>query len=143
LRRPDEQNSRATEGGFGAKVPRSATERAADKIAAALYLISRNSKTDEVVVKLTPDENERVIDVVQRWPDLPSGGLAALKGSRSALAPEQSAAYTSPHTGQRPAARSNPGIGQLYPNRPALPRAAVHRGPRPDHQPGLHHLSRR
>ena len=36
-----------------------------ETIAAALCLVSRNRKADEVVVKLTPDEVERVIDIVQ------------------------------------------------------------------------------
>jgi hypothetical protein len=50
-----------------------------ETIAAALCLVSRNRKADEVVVKLTPGEVERVIDIVQRWPDhFPPGTLAAL-----------------------------------------------------------------
>jgi hypothetical protein len=36
-----------------------------ETIAAALYLVSRNRKADEVVVKLTPGEMERVIAFVQ------------------------------------------------------------------------------
>ena len=47
-----------------------------EAIAAALYLVSRSRKTDEVVVKVTPGEVERVIDIIQRWPDhFPPGGL--------------------------------------------------------------------
>jgi hypothetical protein len=138
--------------GFGAKVPLSAsqhgtgnrygitlnhtwTEWAAkqgvsETIAAALYLISENRKTDEVMVKLTPSEIERVIEIVQRWPDcFPSGALAALNHSRPAPPREQSAAFPARGAGHRPAARINPGIGQLHPNAPALPRAAVHSAP--------------
>jgi uncharacterized protein YwbE len=37
-----------------------------ETIAAALYLISQNSKPGAVLVKLTPGEIERVIDIVQR-----------------------------------------------------------------------------
>ena len=82
--------------GFGAKAPLSTTQRAtanpygitldrvwtdwaaqhgvSETIAAALCLISRNRRVGEVVVKLTPGEVERVMDIVQRWPDhFPSG----------------------------------------------------------------------
>jgi hypothetical protein len=53
-----------------------------ETVAAALYLISENRKIDEVVVKLTLGEIERVIDIVQLWPDqFPPGALAALKFS--------------------------------------------------------------
>ena len=91
--------------GFGAKVLQSATEGAttnpygitldrvwtdwaaqhgvSETIAAALYLVSRNRKADEVVIKLTSGEMERVIAFVQHWPDrFPPGALAALKNSR-------------------------------------------------------------
>jgi hypothetical protein len=138
--------------GFGAKAPLSASQRGttnrygitldrawtewaakqgvSETIAAALYLISGNRKIYEVVVKLTPGEIERVIDIVQRWPDcFPPGALAALNHSRSAPAREQSAAYPARGAGHRSAARINPGIGQLHPNGPALPRAAVHSAP--------------
>ena len=105
--------------GFGAKILQSATERAttnpygitlsrvwtdwaaqhgvSETIAAALYLVSRNRKADEVVVKLTPGEMERVIAFVQRWPDhYPPGALVALKNSRPTSLLEQSAACGSP-----------------------------------------------
>jgi hypothetical protein len=68
-----------------------------ETMAAALYLVSRNRKADEVVVKLTPSEVERVIDIVYRWPDhLPPGALAALKNSRPTSSLEPSAAGGSP-----------------------------------------------
>jgi hypothetical protein len=76
---------------FGAKVLQSAAERAttnpygitlshvwtdwaaqhgvSETIAAALWLISRNRKVGEVVVKLTPGEMERVVAFVQGLPD--------------------------------------------------------------------------
>ena len=82
--------------GFGAKAPLSATSRAtanpygitldrvwtdwaaqhgvSETIAAALYLVSRNRKVGEVVVKLTLGETERVIAFVQTWPDHFPGG---------------------------------------------------------------------
>jgi hypothetical protein len=45
------------------------------------------------VVKLTPDEMERVVAFVQGWPDrYPPGALVALKNSRPTLSLEQSAA---------------------------------------------------
>ena len=133
--------------GLGAKGPLSATQRAtanrygitldptwtewaaecgvSETIAAALYLISRNSKAGEVVVKLTPGEIERVID-----PDrFPPGAVAALNHSRSAPPPEQSAACTSPGAGRRPVARVNSSVGQLHSNGPARPGAAVRSTP--------------
>jgi hypothetical protein len=68
-----------------------------ETIAAALCLISRNRRVGEVVVKLTPGEVERVIDIVQRWPDhFPSGALVALKNSRPTSSLERSAACGSP-----------------------------------------------
>jgi hypothetical protein len=105
--------------GFGAKAPLSATQRAtanpygialnrawtewaaqhgvSETIAAALYLVSRNRKADEVVVKLLPGERERVIAFVQRWPDhYPPGALAALMNSRPASSLEPSAPSGSP-----------------------------------------------
>jgi hypothetical protein len=95
-----------------------------ETIAAALYLVSRNRKADEVVVKLTPGEMERVIAFVQRWPDhFPPGALVALKESRP-TPPERSAASGSPGKGSaRPATLINPGIGQLRGTRgtPAQP----------------------
>jgi hypothetical protein len=138
--------------GFGAKAPLSASERVtanrfgitldptwtewatkqgvSETIAAALYLTSENRKIYEVVVKLTPGEIERVIDIVQRWPDcFPPGALAAIRRSRPAPLPEQSTARTSPGARHRSAARFNSSIGQLHPNGPALPRAAVHSAP--------------
>jgi hypothetical protein len=110
---------RAEFAGFGAKAPLSATQRAtanpygitldrvwtdwaaqhgvSETIAAALCLISRNRRVGEVVVKLTPGEVERVIDIVQRWPDhFPSGALVALKNSRPTSSLERSAACGSP-----------------------------------------------
>jgi hypothetical protein len=63
----------------------------------SLCLISRNRKADEVVVKLTPGEMERVIAFVQRWPDhFPPGALVALKNSRPTSSLEPSAACGSP-----------------------------------------------
>jgi hypothetical protein len=49
------------------------------------------------VVKLTPDEMERVVAFVQGWPDhYPPGALAALKNSRPASSLEPSAPCGSP-----------------------------------------------
>jgi hypothetical protein len=63
-----------------------------ETIAAALYLLSENRKADEVLVKLAPGEMERVITVVQRWPDqFPPGALASLKNSRPTTPAEASA----------------------------------------------------
>jgi hypothetical protein len=71
---------------------------------------------------------ERVINIVQRWPDhFPPVTLAALKESRPTL-PEPSAASGSPGVGSaRPATLINPGIGQLRGTRgtPAQPRAVL------------------
>jgi hypothetical protein len=57
----------ATTNPFGITLDRAWTDWAAqhgvsETIAAALYLVSRNRKADEVVVKLTPGELERVKD---------------------------------------------------------------------------------
>jgi hypothetical protein len=123
---------RATANRYGITLDHTWTEWAAKQgvsqtVAAALYLISENRKIYEVVAKLTPSEIERVIDIVQRWPDcFPPGVLAALDHNRSAPPSEQLAAYPARGAGHRSAARINPGIGQLHPNGPALPRAAVH-----------------
>jgi hypothetical protein len=51
-----------------------------ETVAAALFLISENRKTDEIIIKHTPGEIEGVIDIVQRWPDcIPPGALAAYR----------------------------------------------------------------
>jgi hypothetical protein len=55
----------------------------ADLGAAALYVLSENRKTEDVVGKLNPSELERVIDVIGHQPDrFPPATLAALKESR-------------------------------------------------------------
>jgi len=64
---------RATANPYGISLDRAWTEWAAkhglsETIAAALYLISENRKTDEIVIKLTPADIARVIDIVQCWP---------------------------------------------------------------------------
>jgi hypothetical protein len=93
---------RATTNPYGITLNPAWTEWAAEHgvsetIAAALYLVSKNRKADGVVVKLTPDEMERVIAFVQRWPDrFPPGTLAALKNSRPTSSLEPSAAGGSP-----------------------------------------------
>ena len=138
--------------GFGAKAPLSATSRAtanpygitvnrvwtdwaaqhgvSETIAAALYLVSRNRKVGEVVVKLTLGETERVIAFVQTWPDhFPRGALDPINISRP-TPPERSAACPPSNVGPtRPATLINPGIGQLRGTRgmPAQPRAALQR----------------
>jgi len=87
------------------------------------------------MVKLTPSENERVINIVQCWPDcFPPGALAALNHRRLAPPREQSAAHPARGAGHR----FNPGVGQLRPNGPALPHAAVHSAPERTlaHKPG-------
>ena len=61
-----------------------------ETVAAAVYLISQRRKADEVVAKLTPGETERLIEIVQQWPDhFPRGALAAVRDSKpkSSLAP--------------------------------------------------------
>jgi len=94
--------SGATANPYGITLDRVWTDWAAqhgvsETIAAALCLISRNRRVGEVVVKLTPGEVERVIDIVQRWPDhFPSGALVALKNSRPTSSLERSAACGSP-----------------------------------------------
>jgi hypothetical protein len=133
--------------GFGSKAPQSTTKRAAanrygitldptwtewaakqgvsETIAAALYIISEGTKTDRVVGKLTPGEIERVINIVQHWPDrFPPGTLAAITRSIFTPSPEQSATYTSPGAGHRPAARFNPGIPSIPPGPNGLPSRA-------------------
>jgi putative ABC transport system ATP-binding protein len=68
-----------------------------ETVAAALYLISEKRKADEVVAKLTPGEMERVVEIVQQWPDhFRRGPLAAVSDSRptSSLAPVYSALVT-------------------------------------------------
>ena len=91
---------------FGIVLNRAWTERAvkqgvSETIAAALYLLSENRKT-EVVGKLTLSELERVIDGVRHQLNcFPRGTLAALEDSRS----------TSPKTSARSSPRgagSNP-----------------------------------
>jgi hypothetical protein len=127
-------SQRATVNPYGITLDRTWTKWAAkqgvpDTIAAALYLISENRKTDEVVVKLRPSEIERVIDIVQCWPDrFPPGALAAIRRRRPAPLPQQSTACTSPGPRHRSAARFNLSIGQLHPNGPARSRAAVQGG---------------
>ncbi len=55
----------------------------AETIAAAVYLLSENRKTEEVVGQLNPGEIERVIDIIAHQPDrFPPGILVALKESR-------------------------------------------------------------
>ena len=82
---------------YGITLNRAWTEWAAEQgmsepVAAALYLISKNRKTDEVVAKLKPSEVELVVDTVQRWRDcFPRGACAALNESRPAPSPEPSA----------------------------------------------------
>jgi hypothetical protein len=99
-----------------------------ETIAAALCLISRNRKVDEVVVKLTSGETERVVAFVQRWPDhFPRGALDPFN-IRRPTPPERSAACPPSNVGPtRPATLVNPGIGQLRGTRgmPAQPRAAL------------------
>jgi hypothetical protein len=110
---------RATANPYGITLDRVWTDWAAqhgasETIAAALHLVSRDRKAQDVVVKLTPGEVERVMDIVQRWPDhFPPGTLAALEESRP-TPPEPSAASRSPGVGSaRPATLINPGFGQL------------------------------
>jgi hypothetical protein len=83
-----------------------------ETIAAALYLVSRNGKVGEVVVKLTPDEMEqmeRVIAFVQRWPDhFPPVALVALKNSRPTSSLEPSTACGSPMRHSRAAMCARP-----------------------------------
>ena len=56
-----------------------------EAVAAALYLISMNMKTDEVVAKLKPSEVELVVDTVRHLPDrFPRRAFAALNESRPA-----------------------------------------------------------
>jgi hypothetical protein len=123
---------RATANRYGITLDRTWTQWAAkqglsETVAAALYLISENRKTDEVVVKLRSSEVARVIDIVQCWPDcFPPGALAAIRRSRPAPLPEQSTACTSAGARHRSSARFNSSIGQLHSNGPARPRAAVH-----------------
>jgi hypothetical protein len=100
---------RATANPYGITLDRVWTDWAAqhgvsETIAAALHLVSRDRKAQDVVVKLTPGEVERVVDIVQRWPDhFPPGTLAALEESRP-TPPEPSAASRSPGVGSaRPA----------------------------------------
>jgi hypothetical protein len=119
---PLSASQRATVNPYGITLDRPWTEWAAkqgvhETIAAALYLISENRKTDEIVIKLTPADIARVIDIVQRWPDcFPPGTLAALNHSRSAPPPDQRAARPAYGAGPtRPAGRINPGIRQLHP----------------------------
>jgi hypothetical protein len=104
-------SQRATVNPYGITLDRPWTEWAAkqglsETVAAALYLISENRKTCEVMVKLTPSEIERVIDIVQRWPDcFPPRALAAIRRNRPAPLPEQLTACTSPDARHRSAAR--------------------------------------
>jgi hypothetical protein len=99
---PLNANQRATANPYGITLNRAWTDWAAqhgvsETIAAALYLLSENRKAEEVLVKLAPDEMERVIAVVRRWPDqFPPGALATLKNSRPTSSLEQSAACGSP-----------------------------------------------
>ena len=74
---------------YGITLNRAWTEWAAEQgmseaVAAALYLISMNMKTDEVVAKLKPSEVE-LVDTVRHWPDrFPRRAFAALNESRPA-----------------------------------------------------------
>jgi hypothetical protein len=132
---PQGTPKRATVNPYGITLDRTWTEWAAkqglsETVAAALYLISENRKTDEIVIRLTPADIARVINIVQCWPDcFPPDALAALNHSRSVPPPEQSASCTSPGAGHRPAARINSGIGVLRRPHggPALSRVAVQR----------------
>jgi hypothetical protein len=88
---PLSASQRATVNPYGITLDRTWTEWAAEQglsetVAAALYLISENRKTDEVVVNLRPSEIARVIDIVQCWPDcFPPGALGALTDNRTAF----------------------------------------------------------
>jgi hypothetical protein len=79
---------RATTNPYGITLDRIWTDWAgqhgvSETIAAALYLVSRDRKAQDVVVKLTPGEVERVMDIVVRWPDhFPPGTLVALEENR-------------------------------------------------------------
>ena len=89
---PERLHWRATTNPYGITLSRVWTEWAAkqgvsETIAAALYLLSENRKAEEVLVKLTPGEMERMIAFVQRWPDhFPPGALVALKCTSERLA---------------------------------------------------------
>jgi hypothetical protein len=126
---PLSASQRATANRYGITLDRAWTEWAAkqglsETVAAALYLISENRKIDEVVVKLTPGEIERVIDFVQCWPDrFPPDALVAPKHSRptSSLEPSTpSAACWSPDAALT---RGNMGPTRAY--RPAVFRTEV------------------
>jgi hypothetical protein len=101
---------------YGITLDRAWTQWAAqhgvsETIAAALYLVSRDRKAEDIVVKLTLGEVERLIGIVQRWPDhFPPGALVALKNSRTTLPPELTAARTFADAGHTLSfARTNPG----------------------------------
>jgi hypothetical protein len=72
-----------------------------ETIAAALFLLSKDRKAEEVVVRLKPDELKVVVEVVENSPEcFPQGTLTALKDSRP----------TSPTSAQSgpPGAKGNP-----------------------------------
>ena len=76
-----------------------------ETIAAAVYLLSENRKTEEVVGKLDPSELGRVIDIIAHQPDrFPPGIRAALKECRP----------TSPKATEH-AARAEPPQNALHP----------------------------
>jgi hypothetical protein len=91
-----------------------------ETISAALYLVSRNMKVDEVLVKLTPGEVDLVLDIVQRWPDhFPLRAVAALKNGRPTSSPEPSA--PSAACGSPDAALTRGNVGPTRAYRPAAP----------------------
>jgi hypothetical protein len=93
---------------YGITLNRAWTEWAAEQgmseaVAAALYLIFMNMKTEEVVAKLKPSEVELVVDTVQHWPDrFPRRAFAALNESRLAPSPEPSTRYDRATHASRP-----------------------------------------
>jgi hypothetical protein len=79
-----------------------AKEKISETVAAAVLLTCQTRPLHKVVVKLTPAEVERVVDIVRRSPDhFPSGTLAALK-SRSSISSDSVSADQAPRQNIKP-----------------------------------------
>ena len=88
-----------------------AKQEVSETVAAAVLLIFQNRPVHEVVAKLTPEEFERVVDIVRRSQDrFPSGTLAALK-NRDPIPARRPAADSLP-ADQAPRQSSKPETGK-------------------------------
>jgi hypothetical protein len=74
-----------------------------ETVAAALFLLSKKRKAEEVVDRLKPDQLKVVVEVVENLPEcFPQGTLTALRDSRPTSSPDVSAPSGPPGAGRNP-----------------------------------------